>query len=99
VIALPKPFGGLDEGDHRLVVRHGGIAVVDEPARRGLEPTAPVEITRSPRPISGWRPPHEPTRMSVGRFVMARISAITISTLSVPIPSTRWIRAGHGRYR
>ena len=50
----------------------------------------------SPSAISGWSAPHEPTRTNVGRSVIARISAITISTLSVPIPvettETRWPR-------
>ena len=53
-------------------------------------------MTRSPRSISGWSAPHDPTRMKVGRSVIARISATTISTLSVPIPvdttDTRWPR-------
>ena len=43
-------------------------------------------MTRSPRFISGWSAPHDPTRMKVGRSVIARISATTISTLSVPMP-------------
>ena len=43
-------------------------------------------MTRSPTAISGWSAPHDPTRMKVGRSVIARISATTISTLSVPIP-------------
>ena len=53
-------------------------------------------MTRSPRLISGWSAPHDPTRMKVGRSVIARISATTISTLSVPMPvettDTRWPR-------
>ena len=36
--------------------------------------------------MPGWSAPHEPIRMNVGRSAMARISAITISTLSVPMP-------------
>ena len=36
--------------------------------------------------MSSRSTPHEPMRMNVGRSVIARISAMTISTLSVPIP-------------
>src|SRR5712671_4251735 len=43
-------------------------------------------MIRSPRATSGWRVPQEPTRMKVGRSVIASISATTISTLSVPMP-------------
>ena len=52
--------------------------------------------------MPGWSAPHEPIRMNVGRSVIARISATTISTLSVPIPvettETRCagVRAGRG---
>ena len=53
-------------------------------------------MARSPSSISGWSAPHDPTRMKVGRSVIARISATTISTLSVPMPvettDTRWPR-------
>ena len=55
-----------------------------------------VEMARSPSSISGWSAPHDPTRMKVGRSVIARISATTISTLSVPMPvettDIRWPR-------
>src|SRR5262245_43276240 len=38
VIAVAETLGRLDERDDRLVVRDGRVAVVDEPAGRGLEP-------------------------------------------------------------
>src|SRR5688500_16544322 len=39
--------------------------------------------------MSSRRTPHDPMRMNVGRSVIARISAMTISTLSVPMPVDR----------
>ena len=97
VVPVSEPLRSLDERRDRLVVGDRGIPVVDEEARGRLEAhRARCVMTRSPRPISGWSAPHDPTRMKVGRSVIARISATTISTLSVPMPvettDTRWPR-------
>ena len=91
---MAEPLRGLDEGDDRLVVGDRRIPVVDEEARGRLEADRPGRDDQVAQAISGWSAPHDPTRMKVGRSVIARISATTISTLSVPMPvdttETRW---------
>ena len=89
--------GRLQQRQDHLVVGNRRVAVVDEPAGGGLQ-------------ANGTRRDHEVAQRHLrleraaradpdeasGRSVIARISATTISTLSVPIPvdttETRWPR-------
>jgi hypothetical protein len=76
----------LDEGQDRLVMGDRRIPLVDEEARGPLETDGAARDDQVPKPIAGWSAPQDPTRMKVGRSVIANTSATTISTLSVPIP-------------
>jgi hypothetical protein len=59
---------------------------VDEEARGRFETHGPGVDDQVSQAHLRLERPHDRTRMKVGRSVIARISATTISTLSVPIP-------------
>jgi hypothetical protein len=85
VIDVAEPLGGRNEGRDDAIVGDGGESSRTYSLVVPSWRTAPVVITRSPKAISGWIPPQEPTRIQVSAPTRAS-SSTAMAAEGLPIP-------------